>query len=338
MQCMAYGKQKNPSIQWIFEKRNDVSKGYSESALLYQLIICYAIELYNEFHTNDIYVSFTTWQLTSWLIKKYYKYRNEMKDIPFRNMSRYNRIQAKLDGVESKVNSLKGLDLIEEKGMRKASRGEKQTMSLSFTHSGYLLAWIIHSFEEKTRPSSDIQIYKMLEYNYKHSSSSFDLFALALIEKYRSQGLFEELVVNTLRDRVNEPRWHIDSMLELIDSLSVPNLRNAKLFYDIWLETLNDLEKDQRNVVMQYVKLNIGRMIEKHLKYVRGYEELQYRLRDKPNMLAVEGVCNNRNCNRTSSLRMNLIDYIKIDKSLYTLSEMTCPWCGSSNTLAISLP
>ena len=134
-------KQKNPSIQWIFEKCNDLSERYSDSALLYQLIIYYAIKLNNEFPTNIIYKSFTIWQLTGWLINNYYIYRNEMKDIPFRNMSRNNRIENKLDGVESKVNSLKILNLIEEKGMRKASRGEKQTMSLSFTHSGYLLAW-----------------------------------------------------------------------------------------------------------------------------------------------------------------------------------------------------
>jgi hypothetical protein len=222
--------------------------------------------------------------------------------------------------------------------MRKASRGEKQTMSFSFTHSGYLLAWIIHSFEEKKRPASGIQIYKVLEYNYKDRSSSFDIFALRMTEKYRSLGLFEELVVSTLRDRVNDPKWHINNMHELIDSLSIPDYRNASQFSNIWLETLNDLEEDQRNVVMQYVKLNVSRMIEKRLKYVRGYEELRYKLLDKPHMLAVEVVCNNRNCNRTSSLRMNLIDYIKIDKSPYTLSEMTCPWCGLSNTLSISLP
>ena len=281
-------------------------------------------------------MSFTIWQLTSWLIKKYYKYKNEMKDIPFKNMSRYNRIQAKLDGVESKVNYLKGLGLIEEKGMRKASRGEKQTMSLSFTHSGYLLAWIIHSFEEKIRPASNIQIYKVLEYNYMDRSSSFDIFALKLIEIYDSLSLFEELVVHTLRDRVNDSRWHIDNMSELIDSLSIPNLRNAKLFYDIWLQTLNELEENQRNIVMQYIKLNIGMMIEKHLKYLRGYEETQYRLRDKPNMLAVEGVCNS--CKHPCSLRMELIDYFKIEKSPYTPSGMTCPQCGSSNTLSISLP
>ena len=145
-----------------------------------------------------------------------------------------------------------------------------------------------------------------------------------------------ELVVHTLRDRVNDRRWHIDNMLELIDSLSIPNLRNAKLFYDIWLQTLNELEENQRNIVMQYIKLNIGMMIEKHLKYLRGYEEMQYRLRDKPNMLVVEGVCNS--CKHPCSLRMELIDYFKIEKSPYTPSGMTCPQCGSSNTLSISLP
>ncbi len=260
MQCMAYGKQKNPSIQWIFEKYNDTSERYSDNALPYQLIMGYAIALNRESPVNGVYKLFTTWQLTDWLIDNYYKFQNEMKEIPFRNMNRNKIIQNKLDGIESKVNSLKILDLIEEKGMKKASRGEEQTMSLSFTHSGYLLAWIIHSIDEKMKQASDIQIYKVLEHNYKDRSSSFDLFALALIEKYRSLGLFEELVVNTLRDRVNDPKWDINSMLELVDSLSIPNFRNAKLFYNIWLQILNELEENQRNIVMQYVKLNIGRL------------------------------------------------------------------------------
>ena len=67
-----------------------------------------------------------------------------MKDIPFKNMSRYNRIQAKLDGVESKVNYLKGLGLIEEKGMRKASRGERANDESKF-HSFWIFTCMDHS-------------------------------------------------------------------------------------------------------------------------------------------------------------------------------------------------
>ena len=88
---------------------------------------------------------------------------------------------------------------------------------------------------------------------------------------------------------------------------------------------------------MQYVKLKVGSFIEKHLKYRRGYEEMRYRLRDKPSMLAVEGVCTSKKCTHPCPLEMNLIDYIKIEKSPYILNGMTCPWCGSSNTLSIIL-
>jgi hypothetical protein len=336
MQCMAYSKQKNPSIQWIFEKCNETSERYNDNALLYQRILSYAIELNSEFHVNGVYESFTVWELTGWLIDNYHKYQNEMKDIPYKNMNRSKRIAAKYDGVESKLKSLQILDLIEEKGPIGASRGKEQTISLSFTHSGYLLARIIDSFNEEKRHASDIQIYKVLEYNYNDRSSSFELFALALIERYRSRDLFEELVVNTLRDRVNDSNWQIDSMLELIDSLSIPNFRNAKLFYTIWLQTLNEFEESQRNIVMQYVKLNIGSLIEKHLKYRRSYEEMRYILRDKPNMLAVEGTCNS--CKLTCSSEMKLIDFFRIEKSPYSPSGMTCPWCGSSDTLSVSLP
>jgi hypothetical protein len=333
---MAYRKQKIPSIQWIFEKENDTSEHYSDSALFHQRILSYAIELDNEFPANGIFASFTTWKLTDWLNDNYHKYQNEMKDIPYRNMNRNKRIAAKLDGVESKVKSLLILNLIEEKGPIKASRGKEQTVRLSFTHFGYLIAWIIDSFNENRRQASSIEIYKILEYNHKDRPASFDFFALALTEKHKSLGTFEELVINTLRDRVNDPNWHIDSMLELIDSLSIPNFRNAKLFYTIWLQTLNELEENQRNIVKQYVKLNIGSLIEKNLKYSRGYEEMRYRLRDKPFMLAVEGTCNR--CKRPCSLKLELIEFLKIEKSPYSPSGMTCPWCGATDNLSISLP
>jgi hypothetical protein len=211
-------------------------------------------------------------------------------------------------------------------------------MSLSFTNSGYLLAWIIEGLQEKKRKASNIQICNVLEYNYKDRPSSFDFFALLLTEKFKEQGLFDELVANALRDRVADPRWNINTMLELVYSLSIPDKRNGKLFYEIWIQTLNELDVSQKKIVMQYVKLNIGRLIEMDLKYPKGYEELRYRLRDKPNLLAVEGVCNNRRSTHLCPLTMNLIDYIKIDKSPYTPSGMTCPRCGSSNTLSITLP
>ncbi len=65
---------------------------------------------------------------------------------------------------------------------------------------------------------------------------------------------------------------------------------------------------------------------------------MRYRLRDKPNILAVEGVCNNKKCNRPCSLKMNLIDYFKIEEFPHSPSGMTCPWCGASDTMSISLP
>lgn len=77
---MAYGKQKIPSIQQIFERDNDKSERYSDYALLYQRILSYAIELNNDFPANGIYESFTVWQLTGWLIDNYHKFQNEKKE------------------------------------------------------------------------------------------------------------------------------------------------------------------------------------------------------------------------------------------------------------------
>ena len=76
---MAYEKQKIPSIQRIFEKDKSSSERYSDSALLYQRILSYAIELNNDFPANGIYKSFTAWQLTGWLFDNYHTFQNEKK-------------------------------------------------------------------------------------------------------------------------------------------------------------------------------------------------------------------------------------------------------------------
>ena len=171
-------------------------------------------------------------------------------------------------------------------------------MSLRFTNSGYLFGWIIEGLEEEKRPASNIQICNILEYNYRDRPSSFDFFALRLTEKFKEQGLFDELIADALRDRVTDPCLNINTMLELIYSLSIPDRRNVKFLYELWIQTLNELNVNQRIIVMQYIKLNLGRMIEESLEDMRGYEELRYSLRDKPGMLAVEGKCNN--CNHSS--------------------------------------
>jgi hypothetical protein len=342
---MAYSKQKNPSIQWIFQKSTDVSDkdakidkraSYSKSALLYQQISSYAIELNSDIPANGIYESFTVWQLAGWLIDNYYEYKNEMKEYPYKNMSRNNRIEAKLEGVKSKVQSLKILDLIEEKGLIKASRGDENTMSLSFTSSGYLLAWIIEGLLDEKRQASNIQIWNVLEYNYRDRPSSFDFFAFRLTEKFKEQGLFDELVGDVLRDRATDPQWNINTVLELIYSLSIPDRRKVKFFYELWIQTLNELDVSQRSIVMQYIKLNLGRIIEERLEYIRGYEELRYDLRDNPAMLAVEGKCNN--CNHPSPVAFNLLEYIQIEELPYAVNGIICPRCGYSNTVSILSP
>jgi hypothetical protein len=110
----------------------------------------------------------------------------------------------------------------------------------------------------------------------------------------------------------------------------------VKLFYEIWIQTFNELDVSQRIIVMQYIKLNLGRMIEERLQHLRGYEELRYSLRDKPSMLAVEGICNN--CNHPSPVALNLLDYVKIEKSPYVISGMICPKCSSANAVSILSP
>ena len=56
-------------------------------------------------------------------------------------------------------------------------------------------------------------------------------------------------------------------------------------------------------------KLGIEELMAKKVGSVRGYEKMRYRIRDKPDLVAIEGLCGK--CNLYTSAAVVILDYIK---------------------------
>ena len=189
--------KKIPSISSICERGGDGNHTYN--ALLYQDILRYSI-MHNDKYPE--FKAFTVWELTGYLIDHFLPFINEFKELSKRNTPRNNKILSKLDGIESKVDNLVKLELIEQFDPSRASRGSTITNRYQYTESGCLIAWILEGAKSRKKLLAEEQIYNLLDIHDKDTASSYDIFALGLYTKYRKRGVFGEFVIDVLRARL----------------------------------------------------------------------------------------------------------------------------------------
>lgn len=332
---MAFEMAKIPSITSIFQKNDEGN--YTDNAGLIQCILSYSTILNYECPESDVdFGDFTAYQLTEWLIEKYSKFHDEFANPYTRTISKINKIQAKLDGVEGKLKELAYLELVEqEEGFR---RGKAITV-YKFTESGYLLAWIIESFEEKIREKANNQIYRILRRNTSYNQSSFDLLGSLELKKYNERGIIDELFTSVLRHTLSQPRRQINTMRDLITGSPLPNFndeKHAKLYLEIWHEAFGELPNDEtRRNCIYWQKLKIEELMERRSQNLRDFEELRYNLRCNYETLALEGTCSN--CHLPSAVSINIIEYMnRVSASSDNFIVAKCTVC--SQDCHIELP
>jgi hypothetical protein len=287
---------------------------YTYDALMYQDILRYSI-LHN--YDYPAFKTFTVYGLTGYLIDHFSPFINEFKELSKRNKSRHNKILSKLDGVKSKVDDLVNLGLIEQFEPSRASRGSTITNRYQYTESGCLIAWILEGAKSRKKLLAEEQLYNLLDIDYVDTASSHDVFVLGLYTKYRQRGVFGEFVIDILRARLNDSNAKIMNMKELFLNLGVLHFTDkdkATLHSELWSETMNELDEEMKKYVLQNIKLEIEQEMERQVKYIRGFEELRYQLRNQPNILALEGVC--QSCGLPSPIQIEIIEYLENTKLL----------------------
>ncbi|MFZ0328285.1 MAG: hypothetical protein WBP64_04940 [Nitrososphaeraceae archaeon] len=318
---------KIPSITSIFHKKDELN--YTDNAFQLQYILSYSTILNSDCpETNVEFGQFTAYELTGWLIKKYPEFHDEFTNSSTHTMSEPNKIQAKLDGVEGKLKELTYLDLVEQE--QEFRKGKIITI-YRFTESGYLLAWIIESFEEKTREIANNQIYRILQRNASYDQSSFDLFGSLELKKYNERGIIDELFTSILRNTLSQPRRPIYTMRDLIIGSPLPNFndeKHANLYLEIWHEAFQELPDDEtRNYCLYWLKLGIEALMETTPpRNIKDFEELRYDLRNNYDMLALEGPCSN--CHLPSAISIRIIEYMnRVSPSSDNFIVTKCTFC-----------
>ena len=157
----------------------------------------------------------------------------------------------------------------------------------------------------------------MLDISVEDDPSSYNVFASRLYAKYRERGVFGEFVIDVLRARLEDSNVKIINMKDLFSNLGIlhfTNKKKADLYSELWTETMNELDEETKKYVLQHIKLEIEGIMGEQVKYIRGFEELRFQLRDRPNILALEGVCHS--CGLPSPIQIETIEYLENTKLL----------------------
>jgi hypothetical protein len=131
-----------------------------------------------------------------------------------------------------------------------------------------------------------------------------------VFEKEKKMGIFANYVDMLRKSLHASPRVRdIQEFFAYVDGHNFEDREAAGKHTDIWFETIDKLEEETKMLFLHREKLAIEELMAKKVGSTRGYEKIRYRIRDKPNQIALEGLC--EKCNLYASAAVDMLDYIK---------------------------
>src|SRR6185437_13445734 len=96
--------------------------------------------------------------------------------------------------VKNKLGNLEKLRLIRKIGTRPQRKGKGEVDVYKYTDLGWLIAWIIASFDSAMAEEANARIYQIIEtINNNNKAPSTDIFIAAFLKKCKDDGVFGEI-------------------------------------------------------------------------------------------------------------------------------------------------
>ena len=163
------------------------------------------------------------------------------------------------------------------------------------------------------------------------------IFYSHFFKRCRDKGVFNKLIEHIVD--VAYSNLGIRNMRELFDHVVHLDFKEGKTrryFLDLWHEGLEELELNQKALVLYQMKLDAERRFQNKKEYfTKEYEEIRFQYRNNYENIVVEGNC--EKCG-DGPLALSYLDYRKgFAHSAHNDSiKLDCPLCGSKDSLVIS--
>jgi hypothetical protein len=333
MHCIYYNKiamliVKIDGIYSIFPK--DRNGNFTKKALLYQDMLKYSIEENNP-------SSFRHWDLASWLMKKNQEFINKYKDLSTRNITYGNRVEHTQKRTKDRLNDLISLGLIEVIGTVPQKKGIGNVYLYKYTYSGQVLAWIIESFDTSKRELANQAVYQVIDSMFKKRNeftSSSNIFFSVFFKNCKEKGVFGN-IVDRLREILYSDRiiMTVPELLQVAINSGYKDLDEANQFFDLYYETLDQLDPEIREFHLYDLKLDIQRRMDKLATSTKVYEKVRFEIRGDYDTVALEGFC--KICNAYFTIDILILGFraMVILQTDEEGTKMRCPGCNIEKSL-----
>jgi hypothetical protein len=322
------------SISDIFRRDQD-GKYTNRNAVLAQRILSYVF-VNQELKSSKIYSEpFYEKDLASWLLDNYKEFTDLYPYRPYNKINRPSKIERVLKRIKSPIDDLCNLGLIRYENIGRRSRTTDIVTVFSYTFVGHFIALIIELMESRNQENISQKIYAIIDSNLENSSS-YDAFFSLLFSKYMQKGVFVEFLFDVFVYRLTQGKEVMtkDNLFAGLDLRAFADPRKAILHAKMLVEVLNELDPNLRQLLFHDLKLEYQEAIRSGIKvYHRDFEERCFELRDRPDMIALEGKC--LNCHTYLPINCKIMYYIKKSNlSPHTpISGIKCSECKEDDCI-----
>jgi hypothetical protein len=305
---------------------------YTKNALLYQDILRYLLGEKMDRANSGTGGPFTHRNVAKWLLRNNLEFSNLYKDSDSHTRGNI-KIEHTQQRVKDRLGDLVSLDLLDV-SIIKQTKGTGTTFLYNGTYYGYLIAWVMESFDPAKRQNANNEIYKIFEGILKRTNYSSAAYKLLLHKKFKEVGAFGTFVVDMMRERLSTAT----NMTHLLSSLTMlvnPKKEDGDLFLRLSNEAMNELGPDQKKHFLHHQKLEIEDKMLSQAKNPALYERMQDGVKDKPDLVAVEGIC--EKCQYTFALAITTLEYVQKTQTSPSgpLILPKCPKCKGLDSVLI---
>jgi len=315
------------SIRSVFSRREDGQ--YTDSARTYQLILKYCLNLKrNRQFENGVDQSFTLWEITDGLTKD----NHNLSPKPTKN-----RIENRQSTIKKKLHNLVDLKLIRISGSRPAKKGSGTTLTYQCTNFGYLLAWLIKSFDESNDEEliqNEIHAIVSEIFTIREQTSASNILFSKFVKKCNEIKEFRNIILLFRQGIFDDNVIKISDLFNYVWRFDFEDLQTGIRFNNLFFETLSELDSETQELILYALKLDIERRMKAVVDNFENYEQARFMLRAEYNKVVLEGVCWG-DCDRPIYVGIDLRDYRKSVVDSY--SEQTrflsrnCPECNKDS-------
>jgi hypothetical protein len=293
--------------------------------------------------------------LGKWLLENNAELRNFYSDYKRRNTPIKNRLHNHENRIKHKIDDLISMNLIYLKGRVLASKVDHQVQIYEITMEGKFLALLIKSmnientyntksnYRSKSEGNESIfldnQLYEILNSLLLNNDSYFIIFYRNYLKKFYDKQLFykfKRYLYNLCYE--NKEIQNINDLLKstIVYDLLPQDLNDRRTFYDIWKETLKELDPESKQIILYNLKIYLESCFRKSSNIIRSYEKSHFDNRINYENIVVSGNC--EKCLSYNIKSYSIMDYkyeISYNSDENDNIRFDCIYCHSSKSCII---